>query len=47
VFAISVAATLAAYAYRIRVEDRMLIGRFGAPYEDYRRQVGALLPLAR
>lgn len=47
VFAISVAATLAAYAYRIRVEDRMLVDRFGAPYEDYRREVGALLPFVR
>jgi protein-S-isoprenylcysteine O-methyltransferase Ste14 len=47
VFAISAAATVAAYAYRIRVEDRMLVGRFGAPYEDYRRKVGALLPFVR
>lgn len=40
----SIAATFAAYAYRIRVEDRMLVAAFGAPYEGYRRETGALLP---
>ncbi len=44
IFLVSVAAAAAAYAYRIRVEDRMLVATFGAPYEDYRREVGALLP---
>lgn len=44
VFAISLAATFAAYAYRIRVEDRMLVERFGAQYEQYRREVPALVP---
>lgn len=40
----SLAATLAAYAYRIRVEDEMLVRRFGEAYASYRRQVGALIP---
>ncbi len=40
----SIAATLAAYTYRIRVEDAMLVAAFGAPYESYRRETGALLP---
>lgn len=44
VFAASLVATLAAYAHRIRAEDRMLLASFGALYEDYRREVGALLP---
>jgi protein-S-isoprenylcysteine O-methyltransferase len=44
VFIASIAATSAAYAYRIRVEDAMLVARFGASYEAYRREVGALLP---
>jgi protein-S-isoprenylcysteine O-methyltransferase len=34
----------AAYAYRIRVEDAMLIAAFGTSYEDYRRAVRALIP---
>lgn len=44
VLAASLLTTLAAYAYRIRVEDAMLVDRFGAAYEDYRRQVRALVP---
>ena len=40
----SVAATSAAYAYRIRVEDAMLNARFGASYQSYRREVSALIP---
>ncbi len=44
VFVASVVTTLAAYAYRIHVEDAMLVAAFGAPYESYRREVGALLP---
>ena len=44
VLAASLVTTLAAYAYRIRVEDAMLVDRFGAVYEDYRRQVRALVP---
>ena len=43
-FLASVAATAAAYAYRIRAEDRMLVAAFGAPYEAYRGEVGALFP---
>ena len=44
VFAASVIATLAAYAYRIRVEDAMLTVAFGQAYESYRREVRALVP---
>ena len=40
----SISATLAAYAYRIRVEEAMLIATFGEPYEEYRREVAALVP---
>jgi protein-S-isoprenylcysteine O-methyltransferase Ste14 len=42
----SLAATGAAYAYRIHVEDAMLIERFGLSYVNYRRQVRALIPFA-
>ena len=41
----SMAVTSAAYAYRISVEDAMLVSRFGAGYQQYREEVGALLPL--
>ncbi len=44
VLAASLVTTLAAYAYRIRVEDAMLVDSFGAAYEDYRHQVRALVP---
>jgi protein-S-isoprenylcysteine O-methyltransferase Ste14 len=44
VIATSLAATLAAYAYRIHAEDRMLIAQFGPAYEQYRREVAAVLP---
>lgn len=47
VFVASLAATSAAYAYRIRVEDAMLVAAFGAEYEAYRREVSALLPFSR
>jgi protein-S-isoprenylcysteine O-methyltransferase Ste14 len=43
-FVASIVITSAAYAYRIRVEDAMLVSRFGAAYENYRREVGAILP---
>jgi protein-S-isoprenylcysteine O-methyltransferase Ste14 len=43
----SLIATLIAYAYRIRVEDRMLVGALGQPYADYRQQVRALFPIPR
>jgi protein-S-isoprenylcysteine O-methyltransferase Ste14 len=43
----SLIATLLAYAYRIRVEDRMLVGALGQPYADYRQQVRALFPIPR
>lgn len=44
VFAASIVATFAAYAYRIRVEDAMLTTAFGPAYEDYRREVNAVVP---
>jgi len=47
VFVASLVATSAAYAYRIRVEDEMLVAAFGEAYESYRREVGALLPFVR
>ena len=40
----SLVATAAAYGYRIRVEDEMLVAAFGDSYARYRRDVGALLP---
>jgi protein-S-isoprenylcysteine O-methyltransferase Ste14 len=40
----SLAATTAAYAYRIRVEDAMLVAQFGASYRTYCGEVGALFP---
>jgi protein-S-isoprenylcysteine O-methyltransferase Ste14 len=43
----SLLATVAAYSYRIRVEDEMLIDSFGPPYAEYRLQVSALLPFHR
>jgi protein-S-isoprenylcysteine O-methyltransferase Ste14 len=43
-FFISLLATFAAYSYRIRVEDRMLVAELGPAYDEYRRQVGALTP---
>jgi len=47
VFAASLATTLLAYGYRIRVEDQMLVTAFGEPYIAYRREVNALVPLKR
>lgn len=43
----SIPATIAAYSYRIRAEDAMLVAAFGAPYERYRQETGALLPFFR
>jgi protein-S-isoprenylcysteine O-methyltransferase Ste14 len=40
----SLAVTLAAYGYRIKAEDAMLVAAFGLPYDNYRKQVPALLP---
>jgi protein-S-isoprenylcysteine O-methyltransferase Ste14 len=40
----SILTTYAAYRYRIRVEDAMLIKVFGEAYESYRQSTGALLP---
>ena len=47
VLLLSMATTFAAYAYRVHVEDAMLVARFGASYEGYRQQVGGLLPFIR
>jgi protein-S-isoprenylcysteine O-methyltransferase Ste14 len=47
VFLATVIATTAAYAYRIRVEEEMLVTAFGDSYERYRREVPALLPFLR
>jgi protein-S-isoprenylcysteine O-methyltransferase Ste14 len=44
VFVASLLATIPAYLYRVRAEDAMLVAALGAPYESYRREVGALLP---
>jgi protein-S-isoprenylcysteine O-methyltransferase len=44
VFAVSIVATFVAYAYRIRVEDAMLTAAFGPVYENYRREVNAVIP---
>ena len=43
----SAAATTAAYSYRIKVEDEMLVSSLGQAYVDYRRDVRALLPWVR
>lgn len=43
---VSIAVTGTAYAYRIHVEDAMLIARFGASYESYCREVHSLMPFA-
>ena len=40
----SLVVTSAAYGYRIKVEDQMLVAALGHPYAEYRRQVGALVP---
>jgi protein-S-isoprenylcysteine O-methyltransferase Ste14 len=47
VFLATLVATIAAYTYRIRVEEEMLVTAFGASYERYQREVPALLPLLR
>lgn len=47
VLAASLLATLSGYAYRIRVEDRMLVEALGEPYAQYRREVRALIPIPR
>jgi protein-S-isoprenylcysteine O-methyltransferase Ste14 len=40
----SILITCAAYNYRIRVEDAMLVSAFGEAYESYRRSTWALIP---
>jgi protein-S-isoprenylcysteine O-methyltransferase Ste14 len=44
IFALSLAATFASYAYRVRVEDRMLVETFGDQYRRYSHEVGAIIP---
>ncbi|HXF77590.1 MAG TPA: isoprenylcysteine carboxylmethyltransferase family protein [Usitatibacter sp.] len=41
---VSALVTIAAYTYRIRAEDEMLVAALGEEYASYRREVGALLP---
>jgi len=43
----SLAGTCAAYSYRVKVEDTMLIEAFGPSYAEYRQRVRALLPSFR
>lgn len=43
----SLAATCAAYSYRVKVEDAMLLAALGASYAEYRGQLRALLPSFR
>jgi protein-S-isoprenylcysteine O-methyltransferase len=43
----SLVVTFAAYGYRIRVEDEMLVAAFGDSYAELRRDVGALVPSRR
>ena len=40
----SLVITIAAYTYRIKVEDEMLVAALGDSYAEYRRKVGALFP---
>ena len=44
---VSLAATSAAYMYRIKVEDEMLVAELGPAYAQYRREVRALVPIGR
>jgi protein-S-isoprenylcysteine O-methyltransferase Ste14 len=43
----SLLATSAAYSYRIRIEDEMLVASLGSAYAAYRGQVRPLLPFLR
>lgn len=43
--AIAIAFFIAGTEIRVRIEDRLLAGRFGAAFDDYRRRVHAYLPL--
>jgi len=47
VLLISLLTTFLAYAYRIHVEDEMLVRAFGEKYSTYRRDVPALIPFLR
>jgi protein-S-isoprenylcysteine O-methyltransferase Ste14 len=44
---VSAAVFIAGTEIRVRAEDRLLAGRFGAEFEAYRRRVPAYLPLVR
>jgi protein-S-isoprenylcysteine O-methyltransferase Ste14 len=46
-FLASMVATFAAYSYRVRAEDAMLVAGFGAAYENYRQETAALIPFIR
>lgn len=41
---IAVAIIAASFWYKLRIEERWLRERFGAPYDDYARRVKALIP---
>jgi protein-S-isoprenylcysteine O-methyltransferase Ste14 len=43
----SIVVTIAAYLYRIRKEDAMLVKTFGESYAAYRRSTAALVPFIR
>jgi protein-S-isoprenylcysteine O-methyltransferase Ste14 len=43
---IALALFAVAFLYKIRIEERFLVDRFGAAYGRYREQVPALVPLA-
>lgn len=44
IFGLSLAVTFAAYSYRIRMEDAMLVDAFGDEYRRYSQEVGAVIP---
>jgi protein-S-isoprenylcysteine O-methyltransferase Ste14 len=44
---IGFALSIAGNEIRVRTEDRLLEGRFGEPFRDYRRRVPAYLPFVR
>ena len=44
---VSMIVTAAAYAYRIWLEDQMLVATLGAPYAEYISQTHALLPMQK
>jgi len=45
--AVSLAVYIAGTEIRVRTEDRLLGGRFGESFADYRRRVPAYIPFVR